>query len=61
MKSTQNNLKELKVSQETAQKNKEARIKNLEIQIGHLSTKISATPREGFVDMIIPRMRSAKW
>jgi len=49
------------VSQETAQKNKEARIKNLEIQIGHLSTKISATPREGFVDMIIPRMRSAKW
>jgi len=60
MKSTQNNLKELKVSQETAQKNKETCIKN-EIKIGHQSTKIPTTPREGYVDVIIPRMRSVTW
>ncbi|KAK2436917.1 hypothetical protein QL285_021877 [Trifolium repens] len=45
---TQTNFEGMKASQELAQKNNEASIKNLETQIGQLSRQVAATQNGGF-------------
>ncbi|KAK2410681.1 hypothetical protein QL285_046032 [Trifolium repens] len=48
MQMTQTNFEGMKASQELAQKNNEASIKNLETQIGQLSRQVAATQNGGF-------------